>query len=204
MTYYEQYVGGIKQTLDALPWAAVHDVVNLLHQARLAGKQIFVMGNGGSASTASHLACDLNKNTVAPNYPRFRVISLTDNMAFFSACANDFSYEDVFAEQLANFVREDDIVIAISSSGNSPNVLKAVKLARAHKAITVGWSGYDGGKLAGLVDIPIVVASHSIEQIEDIHLMLEHMITAALRNAAHDNLMILKDYQFGLQPLGAN
>lgn len=204
MNYYEQYVIGVKRTLDCLPWESINQVVNLLHQARLDGRQVFVMGNGGSASTASHMACDLNKNTVAPGHPRFRVMALTDSMAFFSACANDFSYEDVFAEQLTNFVREGDIVVAISASGNSPNVLKAVKLAHSHKAITVGWSGYDGGKLAGLVDLPVVVPSHSIEQIEDIHLMLEHMITAALRDVAHDNLTIRKDYRFSLQPVGAN
>ena len=204
MNYYEKYVGGIKQTLDCLPWESIQHVVNLLHQARVDGRQVFVMGNGGSASTASHMACDLNKNTVAPDYPRFRVIALTDSMALFSACANDFSYEDVFAEQLINFIREGDIVVAISASGNSPNILKAVKLARMHKAITVGWSGYDGGKLAGLVDIPVVVPSHSIEQIEDIHLILEHMITAALRDFAQDNLVIRQDYLFGLQAVGAN
>ena len=204
MNYYEQYVIGVKRTLDCLPWESINQVVNLLHQARLDGRQVFVMGNGGSASTASHMACDLNKNTVAPGHPRFRVMALTDNMAFFSACANDFSYEDVFAEQLTNFVREGDIVVAISASGNSPNVLKAVKLAHSQKAITVGWSGYDGGKLARVVDLPVVVPSHSVEQIEDIHLMLEHMITAALRDVAHDNLKIRKDYRFSLQPVGAN
>ncbi|MCX6044211.1 MAG: SIS domain-containing protein [Chloroflexi bacterium] len=203
MNYYKQYVVDIKQTLDGLPWESIQEIVYLLHQARLSGKQVFVMGNGGSASTASHMACDLNKNTVAPNHPRFRVMALTDSMALFSACANDFSYEDVFAEQLENFVREGDVVVAISASGNSPNVLKAVKLARAHKAITIGWSGYDGGKLAGLVDFPVVVPSQSIEQIEDIHLMLEHMITVALRNKATEPVALNGDYIFGLQRVEA-
>ena len=203
MNYYKQYVVDIKQTLDGLPWESIQHIVHLLHQARLAGKQVFVMGNGGSASTASHMACDLNKNTVAPNHPRFRVMALTDSMALFSACANDFSYEDVFAEQLENFVREGDIVVAISASGNSPNVLKAVKLARTHKAITIGWSGYEGGQLAGLVDFPIVIHSQSIEQIEDIHLMLEHMITVALRNKATEQVSINGEYLFGLQRVAA-
>ncbi len=203
MNYYKQYVVDIKQTLDSLPWESIHHIVHLLHQARLDGKQVFVMGNGGSASTASHMACDLNKNTVAPNHPRFRVMALTDSMALFSACANDFSYEDAFAEQLENFVREGDIVVAISASGNSPNVLKAVKRASSHKAITIGWSGYDGGKLAALVDFSVVIPSQSIEQIEDIHLMLEHMITVALRNKAMDTVAINGDYIFGLQRLEA-
>ncbi|CAN5742451.1 SIS domain-containing protein [soil metagenome] len=203
MNYYKQYVVDIKQTLDGLPWESIQHIVHLLHQARMTDKQVFVMGNGGSASTASHMACDLNKNTVASNHPRFRVMALTDSMALFSACANDFSYEDVFAEQLENFVREGDIVVAISASGNSPNVLKAVKLARAHKAITIGWSGYDGGKLAGLVDFPVVIPSQSIEQIEDIHLMLEHMITVALRNKANAQAPINGDYIFGRQRVEA-
>ena len=193
MNAYKQYVGDLNQTLEYLPWPTIERVVELLHQARLDGKQVFVMGNGGSASTASHMACDLNKNTVAPDYPRFRVIALTDNMAIFSACANDFCYEDVFAEQLANFVRPGDVVLAISASGNSANVLKAIKLARAQKAITVGWSGYDGGKLAKLVDVPLVVPSDSIEQIEDIHLILQHMVTVALRRATAEGDAIAND-----------
>ena len=204
MNHYQQYVEDLKQTLDCLPWESIDQVVNLLHQARVEGRQVFVMGNGGSASTASHMACDLNKNTVAPHYPRFRVIALTDSMALFSACANDFSYEDVFVEQLANFLRAGDVVVAISASGNSPNVLKAVKMAQAHKAVTVGWSGYDGGKLAGLVDFPIVVQSDSIEQIEDVHLMLEHMVTAALRRISNEEMTILNTFKFNLQQLAAN
>lgn len=187
MNAYQQYVGDIQQTLEALPWPAIQRVVDLLHEARMQGKQVFVMGNGGSAATASHMACDLNKNTVAPDYPRFRVIALTDNMAIFSACANDFQYEDVFAEQLANFVQAGDVVVAISASGNSNNVLKAIKLARARRATTIGWSGYDGGKLAALVDVPVVIPSRSIEQIEDIHLILQHMVTVALRQATSED-----------------
>lgn len=178
------YVLDLKLALDQLPLVQVNNLANRIHQARLAGQRVFVFGNGGSAATASHLACDLGKNTVVKHLPRLRALALTDNMALLSATANDLGYQNVFAEQLANFVEPDDIVIAISASGNSPNVLEAIALARQHHAYTVGWSGYEGGKLAHLVDLPIVVRSHCIEQIEDVHLVLAHLVTVAVRQQA--------------------
>lgn len=183
MKLYQQYAQGIQTTLDSLPWTAIDHMVDTLHRARLTDQQVFVIGNGGSASTASHMACDLGKNTAIPGHPRFRVMALTDNVATFSALANDCGYENVFAEQLSNFVRQQDVLIAISTSGNSENVLRAVQLANAKGATTIGWCGYDGGQLAQIVDIPVVVVSQSIEQIEDIHLILEHMTTVALLHA---------------------
>jgi D-sedoheptulose 7-phosphate isomerase len=111
-------------------------------------------------------------------------MSLNDNMALFSALSNDCGYENVFAEQLSSLVQAGDLVIAISASGNSPNVLKAIALAKDYGATTIGMSGYNGGKLSKMVDHPIVVQNHCIEQIEDIHLMLEHIITSALRQRA--------------------
>lgn len=183
MNIFQQYASQVQQTLDCLPWGALDAMARELHNARLSDRQVFVMGNGGSAATASHMACDLGKNTAVPGLPRFRIMSLTDNMPTFSALANDLGYENVFIEQLANFVRRDDVVIAISASGNSPNVLKAIEFARACGAITIGWSGHRGGRLAEIVDIPIVVPNESTEQIEDIHLMLEHMTVIAVRAA---------------------
>jgi D-sedoheptulose 7-phosphate isomerase len=183
MTFFAQYAGQVKETLDRLPWRQLQDVVDVLHVAWLHGKQVFVMGNGGSASTASHMACDLGKNTAITGLPRLRVISLNDNMALFSAHSNDNGYENVFAEQLANLLNPGDVVIAISASGNSANVLRAIELAREAGAITIGWSGYEGGELAKQVQMPLVIPNHNIEQIEDIHLMLEHMVTVALRKA---------------------
>jgi D-sedoheptulose 7-phosphate isomerase len=180
---YKRYVAEIKATLDNLPWEAIRDTVSLLHYARMTDRQVFIMGNGGSAATASHMACDLGKNTVIPGRPRFRVMALTDSMALITAYANDLGYENVFAEQLTNLVRPGDIVVGISTSGNSPNVLRAIELARQAGAITIGWTGYDGGKLAQMVDVPVVVPNHCVEQLEDVHLMLEHMVTAALRQA---------------------
>ncbi|RIK39975.1 MAG: phosphoheptose isomerase [Chloroflexi bacterium] len=189
MNHFAGYTREMKQTLDRLPFDQLETMVSRLHQARLDGKQIFVIGNGGSAATATHLACDLGKNTVAAHVPRFRVMALTDNMALLSAVANDLGYENVFAEQLSNFIQTGDVVIAISASGNSANVLKAIELAKVYDALTVGWSGYDGGRLATLADIPIVVPNHCIEQIEDVHLMLAHMVTGAVRQAAADPIL---------------
>jgi D-sedoheptulose 7-phosphate isomerase len=190
---YQQYVAELKQTLDQLPWQAIQDTVSLLHYARLSDKQVFIMGNGGSAATASHMACDLGKNTVLPGRPRFRILALTDNMALFSAHANDFGYENVFAEQLASFVRRGDVVVGISTSGNSPNVLKGMELARAVGAVTIGWSGYEGGQLAQMVDVALVVPNRCVEQIEDVHMMLEHLITTALRRAIAADGMALPE-----------
>lgn len=178
---YTDYVADLKRTLDRMPWERVDEVVDVLDAARLAGHQVFIFGNGGSASTASHMACDLGKNTVMPGTPRLRTLSLNDNMALFSALGNDYGYENVFVEQLHNLVDAGDVVIAISASGNSPNVIKAVTLAAERGATTIGLCGYAGGKLAKIVNYAIVAENNCIEQVEDIHVILEHMITSAMR-----------------------
>jgi D-sedoheptulose 7-phosphate isomerase len=183
MNDIRRYVAEIKGTLDRLPWGAIQDVIGVLQYARMNDKQVFIMGNGGSAATASHFACDLGKGTLLPGRPRFRVIALTDNMALFSAYANDYGYEQVFREQLASLVQRGDIAIGISGSGNSANVLHAVDFARAMRATTIGFAGFDGGQLKDRVDICIHVPSHCMEQVEDIHLLLEHLICTCLRQA---------------------
>lgn len=193
---YQHYLSETKRLLDRMPLERIEAAVAQLHLARLHQQQIFIMGNGGSAATASHFACDLAKNTVMAGLPRLRVQTLHDNLAFFSACANDYGYETVFAEQLANFVETDDVVFAISASGNSPNVLKAVQIARACGAFTIGWSGYQGGQLAKLVDLALIVPSDTLEQIEDIHLMLCHMVTMGLRKTAQDSVLFGSDQPF--------
>lgn len=133
----------------------------------------------------------LEKNTQVSDIPGFRVLSLTDNNATITAYANDCGYENVFANQLASFVQPNDILVAISASGNSANILNAVKLAQSRKAMTVGWSGYDGGELAKLVDLPLVINNYCIEQIEDIHLMLAHIVTQSLRQAGTSNGVVM-------------
>lgn len=176
------YLGELHLLLDRLPHDKIEQVIDILREARLNRRQIFTMGNGGSASTASHFVCDLSKNTRSENWPSFRVIGLADNIPAMLAYANDEGYENVFSNQLANLIQPDDIVIGISASGNSPNVLKAVELANRYGAKTIGFTGFDGGRLAELVDINVWVPSSTIEQVEDVHLILEHLITKILRD----------------------
>lgn len=192
------YITLLQDTLNQLPRETITRVIDLLHSARLSGRQVFIMGNGGSASTASHFVCDLSKNTRCDGWPHFKVIGLTDNMAVFSAYANDEGYENVFSQQLANLLMPEDIVIAISASGNSKNILNGVVYAKSQNAVTVGFTGFDGGSLASLVDVNIHVNSSIIEHVEDIHLMLEHIVVKALREQAHSESMtriVLEDIQ---------
>jgi D-sedoheptulose 7-phosphate isomerase len=181
MDELQDYITEMRQTLRRLPVEKVEEVIGTLQAARAAGKTVFILGNGGSAATASHFVCDLAKNTRQPGCPLFRVVGLADNMPIFSAYANDEGYENVFAQQLASLIREGDVVIAISASGNSPNVLRALEVARESGATTVGFSGFDGGRLGHMVDIHVHVPSHWIEQVEDAHLVLQHMICSRLR-----------------------
>lgn len=192
------YIALLQQSIDQLPKEKIVSVIDLLYSARFSDKQIFIMGNGGSASTASHMVCDLSKNTRYDGWPRYKVIGLTDNMAVFSAYANDEGYENVFCEQLANLLRPDDIVIAISASGNSKNVVNAVSFAKAQNAFVIGFTGFDGGILASLVDINLHVNSNIIEHVEDLHLVLEHMIVKSLKERIHAAAMtrlLLEDVQ---------
>jgi D-sedoheptulose 7-phosphate isomerase len=188
MSYIHRYIEELKQTLADLPEDRIEQVVQALHEARLNNQQVFIMGNGGSASTASHFVCDLGKNTRVKGVPNFRVMGLTDNMALFSALANDEGYDNVFMQQLASHIQPGDVVIGISTSGNSPNVVKAIQLANTIPAKTIGFTGYESGKLGGMVDIDLHVPSHLIEHIEDIHLVLEHLICKELRDKAMELL----------------
>jgi D-sedoheptulose 7-phosphate isomerase len=147
------------------------------------GSTLFVLGNGGSASTASHFACDLAKGTLTPGAAAYRVVALTDNNALLTAWANDTSYERVFAEQLAALARPGDLVMAISTSGNSPNVLAAVQTARALGLTTIALTGADGGRLRSLADVTVTTAAGTTEQVEDLHLMMTHSLCVALRAA---------------------
>ncbi len=181
MELLAKYIKDTSETINQLPIALIQEVVEILHTARLNRRHVFIMGNGGSAATASHFACDLGKGTTDPRSPRLRVVALTDNMPTFSAWANDTAYDNVFAEQLWNLVEPGDVVVGISGSGRSMNVLKAIHLANLVGATTVGLTGFDGGELANIVHIPIVVTNNVMEQVEDVHMMLSHLITTRLR-----------------------
>jgi len=183
MENIEQYIAEVQGTLNRLSAKVIYNVIGVLEYARANNKRIFIMGNGGSAATSSHFACDLGKGTIQPDRPRFRVIALTDNMPLFSAYANDMGYEHVFSEQLASLVERGDVVIGISGSGNSENVLKAIKLANSMGAITIGMTGFDGGKLKGLADLCLHVPSSCMGQAEDVHVILVHLMCTCLRKA---------------------
>jgi D-sedoheptulose 7-phosphate isomerase len=161
---------------------AMQRIVPLLLEARTAGRTIFFFGNGGSASTASHLVVDIGKATMRGDGARFRCVALVDNVESVTAWANDAEYSRVFSEQLKGLAQRGDVAVGISGSGNSPNVLEAMKTARALGLSTVGLTGMGGGKLKDLVDVPLVVPSNSMQHIEDVHLLVCHLLTAYLRD----------------------
>lgn len=138
------------------------------------------MGNGGSGSNASHFVGDLNKGFSYGREKRFRAICLNDNQAALTAYSNDVSYEDAFVELLRNFLRPGDVVVGISGSGNSPNILKAIAYANEVGAHTVGLCGFNGGKLAGLARTPLLAPVHDMQQVEDVHMILFHIATQVL------------------------
>ena len=177
----KNYINEISTTLAKLPVESIEQIVQVLEAARIQKKRVFLFGNGGSAATASHFACDLAKGAIADGKPRLRAISLTDNIPLLSAWANDASYEDIFTQQLEGQVEPGDVVIGISGSGRSANVIDALRLARSAVAVTIGLTGFDGSELKDMVDLCITVPNNSMEQVEDIHLILEHIITTCLR-----------------------
>lgn len=189
MIYMRNYLEELEEALDRMRLEPVEKLIHILHDARLDARQVFIMGNGGSASTASHFACDLAKSTRQKGWTHFRVIGLTDNMASFSAYANDDGYDNVFVHQLDALLQPNDIVIGISTSGNSPNVLNAIRLANERQALTVGFTGFDGGELGTLAQINVHVPSNMIEQVEDVHVILEHMICSSLRELSNGHGM---------------
>jgi D-sedoheptulose 7-phosphate isomerase len=178
----DDYLAGLAAALDGLSRPAVWDAVDLLLATAAAGRRIYLVGNGGSAATASHMANDLNKQASVPGAPLFRAIALTDNVPLITAWSNDEDYAAAFAMQLANHVETGDVVVAISTSGNSPNVLRAVATAREAGASVIAFTGDSGGALRGQVDVCLSVPSPLIGHQEDVHLVLNHVITTAIRS----------------------
>jgi D-sedoheptulose 7-phosphate isomerase len=186
MEYIQKYLDAICPILQNLPQAEIARTIDVLSRARLEGKRIFVMGNGGSAAMASHFACDLGKGTVQEGKTRFKVISLNDNIPLLTAYANDFGYETVFAEPLASLAEPGDVVMAISSSGNSPNVLRAMDTAREHGLTTIGITGFEGGRLKEKVDVCVIVPADphhpdGMQHAEDGQWVVLHAIFATIR-----------------------
>lgn len=177
------YLSQLKKLLDNFSYDRFEEIGQTLISAHNAGKQVFIMGNGGSGATASHFVCDINKGACLELEKKFRVICLNDNMPSILAYANDLSYNEIFVEQLKNFLQSGDVVIGISGSGNSENVLRAISYAKENEAKTIGLSGFNGGKLSRIVDIPFVVAINDMQKVEDVHMVVVHMLMQYLCKA---------------------
>jgi len=176
MSYPEQYRSKLLDALQGLPLEKVEEAIGILARAREQGRSIFVCGNGGSAATASHFVCDMVKGASYGRARRFRIQALSDPLPTLMAYANDVSYDHVFVEQLKNFAGGGDVLVALSGSGNSPNVLRAVEYANSIGCYTIGLSGGDGGQLAALTRLSIQVPAPHMGRIEDAHLVICHMI----------------------------
>jgi len=189
--YFDSYVANLKSTLDELDYNAFEKVIKVLLQARKQDRQIFIIGNGGSASAASHFACDLAKGTINPANPlfkRFRAASLTDNMALITAIGNDCSYAEIFVEQLKNVLNPGDVVIVITGSGNSVNIIKALHYARSVKATNIGLLGFQGGEAVQLVDYSLTASTRNYGIAEDFHIIVEHMLTQIIKRLLQPEL----------------
>ncbi len=176
MLFPQQYRTELLTALDTIDLTKVAQAIEILADARDHARRIFICGNGGSASTASHFATDLVKGASFGRDARFRVMALTDSLSTITAYSNDVSYECVFVEQLKNFAEPGDVVVAISSSGESPNVLRAVEHANAIGCRTIALTGRTGGRLAPLAQLNIQVAHSHTGRIEDLHMVIAHMI----------------------------
>jgi len=174
-TFSFEYINSLKDVLDNFPYDQFDRLIDAMLDAYHNEKHIFVMGNGGSASTASHWVCDINKGCSLGKEIKFKMMCLNDSISTMLAYANDLSYEDVFVEQLKNFFESGDVVIGISGSGNSENVLKAIEHANKNGGTTIGLCGYSGGKLYKMVDIPILAKVNDMQKVEDIHMIVAHM-----------------------------
>lgn len=181
------YLTDVQSILDHLNKEDIARVIDVLLLANEERRRVFIVGNGGSAATASHFACDLSKGASVAGLPRFGVIALTDNVPLITAWANDTDYQNVFAQQMVGLIRRGDVVIGISGSGNSANVLNAIRLGTQRGATTVGLTGFNGGALKQLVDVNIHVDSFCMEQVEDVHMILTHLITTQLRNTLQNS-----------------
>ena len=179
----EAYFGELKSAIDKLDRHEIELFIQILLNAYNSGNQIFVMGNGGSAATASHFVCDLNKGVSFGREKRFKVICLNDNTPTVMSYSNDVNYDDIFVEQLKNFIQENDVVIGISGSGNSENILKAMNYANSKNAITVGLTGYKGGKLKNIAKHSVNADIENMQLSEDIHAMILHLVMKSLYNA---------------------
>ncbi len=175
-SFIEAYLKDNRRLLSTIDATALARIISTFKVARDENKRIYAIGNGGSASTASHFVNDMGKGASVGRDRRFKMVSLTDNVEWITALSNDLSYDDVYVEQLKNFAEEGDVLLAISGSGNSENVLRAVSYANSVGCHTIGFTGFGGGKLKDLANESIVIDSSHMGRVEDLHLILQHMI----------------------------
>jgi D-sedoheptulose 7-phosphate isomerase len=173
------YLAEQAKTIASIPPAAVAELVGRLREALVHDRQVFVCGNGGSAANASHFATDLGKGASDKLSKRFRCMSLNDNAAWMTAIGNDYSFEDLFVRQLHNHARKGDLLIVMSVSGNSPNLVKAVEWAKDHGLHTAALLSGRRGKLAELADTAIVIKDDHYGRVEDAHMGILHMLCYA-------------------------
>ncbi len=177
MPVVQDYIKGLIGCLEEVSKQNIEEIADIIINAWRQGKGVFIMGNGGSATTATHFARDLKIGAAVPGKPRVRAVSLSDNVALVTALANDINYSSIFEEQLVGQLEKGDVVIGISASGNSANILKAIEYAQKNGAMTIGLIGFDGGKLRKLTHKSIVLSRCDYGQVEDIHLCLAHIIS---------------------------
>jgi D-sedoheptulose 7-phosphate isomerase len=177
----QNYYGDLRIALESVAVPLLDHVADVVWGAWQRRNEVILLGNGGSAATASHIACDLANGTVIPGKARLRVRTLVDNVAIITALANDFDYESVFKNQLVDSVLDGDVIIAISASGNSPNVLAAVKYALSRHSTVIGLCGFGGGQLRALSSTTVWVDSRNYGIVEDVHLSIGHAISQELR-----------------------
>lgn len=176
-SYIKEYSKGIKDTVDNINSDDFDNIIDVLVYAYKNDKNIFVMGNGGSASTANHFTADFSKNSILEEGKRrFKVTSLSANTAVITALGNDFAFEEIFSQQLKNLLRDDEVVIQISASGNSPDLVRACEYAKTKNARIITLTGFPNGKIAEFADASYAANLTSYEQIEDIHSIILHMI----------------------------
>jgi D-sedoheptulose 7-phosphate isomerase len=178
------YINELRDMISKVERDKIQELVRRIKETRIKDNTIFIIGNGGSASTASHWACDLGKGTLKTRYnsnKRLKVISLTDNVATITAYANDLTYDEIFSQQLKNLVKEGDLLIVLTGSGKSKNIINAIEVAKRAKAYVFSLLGFDGGKVKHISDNSIIIPSKNYCVIEDIHLSIGHIITSIIK-----------------------
>lgn len=185
--YLDEYSAALSEVLHGVDAGEFAKIIGILADAYKADKQIFIAGNGGSAGTANHFVCDFGKNAVpfqgtGPGRRRFRIISVSDNVEKITALGNDISFDEIFRQQLINLMNEGDVLIIVSASGNSPDLVRACEFAKEKKGHIIVLAGFAGGKVKDFAEAAIIAPLKSYEQIEDIHLIICHMIVYYIKN----------------------